>query len=147
VPTALQTITFGQAAAVLVPTLTIIGIAWGAIAKVGPILRRMSRTMDDLQGEPARPGVPARPGLMERMEAQEVATEAVSREVAAMRTEQAALSTQVGGLSRQVDAMVQPLAQLQPNHGSSLHDKINEIALETARAARDAATAAPALRP
>lgn len=44
----------------------LIFIAWLAY-KIAPALRKLSHLVDDLAGEPARPGVPARPGLMERM--------------------------------------------------------------------------------
>lgn len=36
-----------------------------------PKMRQLGHLIDDLAGEPARPGVPARPGLMERMKSVE----------------------------------------------------------------------------
>lgn len=44
-------------------TITGVATAW----KVAPILRRLSHLVDDLMGEPARPGVAARPGVVERL--------------------------------------------------------------------------------
>lgn len=40
----------------------------GLIKKVWPLLRRLGDFLDDVAGEPARPGVPARAGLMERVQ-------------------------------------------------------------------------------
>ena len=40
----------------------------GLIKKVWPLLRKMGDFLDDVAGEPARPGVPARAGLMERVQ-------------------------------------------------------------------------------
>ena len=110
----------------------------GAIATaLGFILRlvyRTARDLTDLRGEPARPGFPARPGVLERLSANEAATTATRSEVSATRQDLAALSTQVGGLSRQIgEGIIPAVAQLQPNHGTSLHDKITQIALDTAR--------------
>lgn len=42
-------------------------LAW----KLLPVARKFIHFLDDVAGEPARPGVPARPGLMERMESME----------------------------------------------------------------------------
>ncbi|MDI3330122.1 MAG: hypothetical protein QJR09_05215 [Micrococcus sp.] len=41
-------------------------VAWLAL-KLWPALRKFSRFVDDVAGEPARPGFPAVPGLMERV--------------------------------------------------------------------------------
>lgn len=40
----------------------------GLIKKVWPLLKKLSDFLDDVAGEPARPGVPARAGLMERVQ-------------------------------------------------------------------------------
>ena len=40
----------------------------GLIKKVWPLLRKLGDFLDDVAGEPARPGVPARAGLMERVQ-------------------------------------------------------------------------------
>lgn len=41
--------------------------AWALLARIGPLLRKAAHFIDDVAGEPARPGQPARPGLMERV--------------------------------------------------------------------------------
>ncbi len=114
-----------------------VAVVGGLFAALGYIIRivyRTARTIDDLRGEPARPGFPARPGILERMAASEAATTATTGEVAATRQDLAALAVQLGGLSRQIgEGIVPAVAQLQPNHGTSLHDKITQIALDTAR--------------
>jgi hypothetical protein len=38
-----------------------------AIKKMAPGIRRVVHLVDDLTGEPERPGVPGRPGVMERL--------------------------------------------------------------------------------
>ena len=43
-------------------------VVWGLIKKVWPLLRKLGDFLDDVAGEPARPGVPARAGLMERVQ-------------------------------------------------------------------------------
>ena len=43
-------------------------MVWGLIKKVWPLLRKLGDFLDDVAGEPARPGVPARAGLMERVQ-------------------------------------------------------------------------------
>lgn len=51
---------------------TVIGMLIGAVIwliKVfWPFVRKVSHFVDDVAGEPDRPGVPGRPGLMERVE-------------------------------------------------------------------------------
>lgn len=37
------------------------------VVKIWPLLRKLGHFLDDVAGEPARPGVEARPGLMERL--------------------------------------------------------------------------------
>ena len=45
-----------------------IALLAGVIKKVWPLLKKLSDFLDDVAGEPARPGVPARAGLMERVQ-------------------------------------------------------------------------------
>jgi len=45
----------------------LIGGAWAAVRRLAPVVRRVVHLVDDLAGEPARPGVEARPGVMERL--------------------------------------------------------------------------------
>lgn len=55
----------------LVAAVLLIMLAVWAVRKAAPVLRKLGHLVDDLVGEPARPGVPPRPGLMERMESVE----------------------------------------------------------------------------
>ena len=114
--------------------VAVLGALFAALGYIIRVVIRTARMIDDLRGEPGRPGVPARLGILERMAASEAATTATTGEVAATRQDLAALAVQLGGLSRQIgEAVVPAVAQLQPNHGSSLHDKIMQISLDTAR--------------
>lgn len=59
-------------------------VVWGAVwtvRKIAPVARKLGHLVDDLVGEPERPGVPARPGLMERMEAVETKAEIIRHEM------------------------------------------------------------------
>lgn len=47
---------------------TFIGVLAVAVWKVLPLLKKLGNFLDDVGGEPARPGVPARAGLMERVQ-------------------------------------------------------------------------------
>lgn len=64
------------AAAVVVALATLAG--W-LLAKAWPALRKFAWFVDDVTGEPARPGVPARPGISERL----AALEATQKELTA----------------------------------------------------------------
>lgn len=51
----------------LVTWLTVAGGIFVSLKWVIPLGRKVSHFIDDVAGEPERPGVPARPGLMERV--------------------------------------------------------------------------------
>lgn len=51
----------------LAPWLAAIAVIIWVGVKVWPYLRKLSHFIDDVAGEPARPGIPARQGLMERL--------------------------------------------------------------------------------
>lgn len=62
----------------------VLAVVWGAVwlvRKIAPVARKLGHLVDDLVGEPERPGVPARPGLMERMEAVEQKAEIIRHEM------------------------------------------------------------------
>ena len=40
--------------------------AWALLARIGPLLRKAAHFIDDVAGEPARPGQPARPGVFHK---------------------------------------------------------------------------------
>lgn len=65
----------------LVAVIVVVLLAVWAVRKVAPVLRKLGHLVDDLVGEPERPGVPARPGLMERMEAVEKKAEIIRHEM------------------------------------------------------------------
>lgn len=65
----------------LVAAVLLVMLAVWAVRKVAPVLRKLGHLVDDLVGEPARPGVAARPGLMERMTAVEDKTEIIRHEM------------------------------------------------------------------
>lgn len=114
--------------------VAVVGPLFAALGYIIRVVIRTARDLADLRGEPARPGFPARPGVLERLATSEATTTATRDEVTATRQDLAALAVQMGGLSRQIgEGIVPAVAQLQPNHGTSLHDKITQIALDTAR--------------
>lgn len=45
-----------------------IGAVWAAIRRIAPAIRKVVHLVDDLLGEPDRPGVPGRLGVMERLQ-------------------------------------------------------------------------------
>lgn len=45
-----------------------IGGLWALLRRAVPVLRKIGHLVDDLVGEPARPGHPARPGVMQRLQ-------------------------------------------------------------------------------
>lgn len=94
----------------LAPWLAAIAVLIWVGFKVFPWLRKLMHFIDDVTGEPARPGVVARPGLMERFATVEV-----------KQDEQGiALATQGAAL-----AVVQH--EVTTNHGSSLKDAVKKL--------------------
>ncbi|HEU5475703.1 MAG TPA: hypothetical protein VFV67_34110 [Actinophytocola sp.] len=62
--------------------VTALGVLWRSVGR--PVLRtakKASNFIDDVVGEPARPGVPARPGLMDRVQAVEKRLTAIEHEL------------------------------------------------------------------
>jgi hypothetical protein len=74
-------------------------VVWQAVRTVMKFVRKVTDTLDDIGGEPERPGVPARPGVMERLQA---------------------IEERLGGVESDT-------RQLQRNHGSHLADAIGRI--------------------
>lgn len=50
--------------AVIIFAVTVVG--W-IFSKIWPQIQKLSRFLDDVTGEPERPGIPSRPGIMERL--------------------------------------------------------------------------------
>ncbi|WP_370375524.1 hypothetical protein [Micromonospora sp. HM5-17] len=80
--------------------------------------RRIAHMVDDLTGEPARPGVPARPGLMERIGTIEGRLDGLDGRLDG-------LDARLGCLDGRLAAVEH---ELRPNSGSSLHDKVTRLA-------------------
>lgn len=66
-PPGLQDFLAGVTLLDLITWATVAAAAFAAVKWVIPLGRKVSHFIDDVAGEPARPGVPARPGLMERV--------------------------------------------------------------------------------
>lgn len=80
-------------------TITALTVLLAAGRKTFLFLHRVGHFLDDWQGEPERPGVPRRPGVME----------------------------QLGDHSQRLKVVEDRSAQLTPNGGNHLLDKVNEI--------------------
>ena len=104
----LETISIGQA----ITWALMLATVWGFVAKVWPILRDLVHSLDDLRGEPARPGVPRTPGIIERLTDVEQAVR-----------DQGATINQIN-------------YHVKPNHGNSAYDaltrKVDDVAAQGA---------------
>ena len=99
-----------------------------ALALKMPRARQIGHILDDIAGEAARPGVAARPGLMERVQSVEIhANEA--------RAAAEANAAATRAISAQLVIVVNAVAQLQPNAGSTMFDAIRRVEADTAAAA------------
>lgn len=78
--------------------------------KVFPFLRKINHFIDDVAGEPARPGVDARPGLMERLS------------VVEEKQDEQSIS-----LAKQSAALAVVQHEVTTNHGSSLKDAVKKL--------------------
>lgn len=58
-----------------------LGALWWLMTRAWRGLRGIGHLVDDLRGEPARPGVPARPGIMDRLASLEADVSRVRSEV------------------------------------------------------------------
>lgn len=83
--------------------LACIGAVFAAFKWVIPFARKIIHFVDDVAGEPARPGIPARPGLMER------------------------LSTVEAKQDEQTAALEVVRHEVTTNHGSSLKDSVKRL--------------------
>jgi hypothetical protein len=104
----------------LADVLTWAGVAgaiFAAFKWVIPFARKVSHFIDDVAGEPERPGVPARPGLMERVTTIETTQEEQSVVLAAVERKQAEHSDTLATVSHEVTT----------NHGSSLKDSTKRL--------------------
>ncbi len=94
----------------------IFALAWLAW-KVWPVARKLSHFVDDVAGEPARPGFPARPGLMERLQTVESKQDSLTAAVAVVQHEVttnhgSSLKDSVKRLEARVDLIERPVVEL-----------------------------------
>ena len=115
-----------------VPDLTVItavasaavGAAGWAVKKAWPVVRKLVTFVNDVTGEPARPGFDGRPGLMERVQRIEESSAEkakaigdLAQEVHKARAQQLEISTDMAAVK----------AELTLNGGSSVKDAIVQI--------------------
>src|SRR5262245_60622699 len=102
---------FGAGLLAAAAVLTAIGVIGRAVVVGVRFFRKFSQFLDDLIGEPARPGFPeGRPGLFDRLASIEAKQAAVVATLAALEARTAAVE-----------------AQLHPNGGDSLRDRIDRL--------------------
>lgn len=94
----------------------ILALAWLAW-KVWPVARKISHFIDDVAGEPSRPGFDARPGLMERMQIFEEKQDELTAAVAVVQHEVttnhgSSLKDSVKRLEARVDKIAPPIVEL-----------------------------------
>lgn len=94
---------------VLGGVLGALGLLWRLARRIWPVLRKLTHFVDDLVGEPDRPGVPGRPGVMARL---------------------AAIEAHGQQTDRRLDGIEH---ELKPNSGRSLHDQVTKAAAGVAR--------------
>lgn len=96
-------------AAAAVTAATVLGVA---ARRVLLFARRIGHFLDDVSGEPARPGVPARAGLMERVGAIETRLGTVEHEV--QTNDGGSLKDSARRTERAVDRLRDQVNQLNP---------------------------------
>lgn len=94
----------------------ILALAWLAW-KVWPVARKISHFIDDVAGEPARPGFDARPGLMERLATVEGKQDDQTARLQSVEQKQDDLNGRVAVVQHEVTT----------NHGSSLKDSVKRL--------------------
>lgn len=102
-PVELQDFLAGVTLLDLVTWATVLAAIFAAVKWVVPFARKVSHFIDDVAGEPARPGVPARPGLMERVTSIEATQVTHGKSIEVVRHE------------------------LFPNSGKSMRDQTNRM--------------------
>ncbi len=95
------------AAGTTVVILAAVGAIWRAVSWLHGRMRKIFRLVDDLAGEPPRPGFDGRPGLLERVATIEDLQRAHGKRLAAVE------------------------AELTQNHGGSLRDQVDAVARAT----------------
>ena len=99
------------------PYLFILATIGFLIWKLWHPMRKLFHFIDDVAGEPARPGHPARPGMMERIGALESEVKTISEKVTENTDSISTIKEQVGQVKHEVTT----------NHGSSLKDAVKFV--------------------
>jgi len=107
--------------AAIVATLGALG---AAVAKVWPVVRRLARFLDDVHGEPARPGQLARPGWGERLTRIEDGQDDTRRRLERVESGQIATLARVVRLESTTERV---RAQTENSHTTNLRDDLDKI--------------------
>lgn len=91
--------------------IVLAGLAGWLLVKAWPALRKFAWFVDDMTGEPARPGVKARPGMSERMATLEAGMAEMAKHMASVRhhvqnDHETNLRDDVDGIRDQLDGHV-----------------------------------------
>lgn len=100
------------------------GALTGLTVKVWPVVRRLGRFLDDVQGEPARPGAPARPGWGERLSAIEARQGATVERLDNLETSQLKVITRLESVESTTERV---RAQTENSHTTNLRDDLDHV--------------------
>lgn len=102
------------------------------VGKAWPVARRLARFLDDVQGEPERPGVPARPGWGERLagiEGNQTTLKTEQREaLIRLKRVETSQGDVVTRLERVEDVTERVRAQTENSHATNLRDDLDAVA-------------------
>lgn len=106
------------------PWLAAIGVLVWVGFKVAPFVLKLVHFIDDVAGEPARPGVDARPGLMERLQMVEEKQDDLTASVKVVQHE---VTTNHGSSLK--DSMKRQEGRVDAIEGklSDLHERVNDL--------------------
>lgn len=102
-----------------------LGALGAAMAKVWPVVRRLARFLDDVHGEPARPGVPARAGWSERLGRIEAGQDDTRHRLERVESGQLATLDRVVRLECTTERV---RAQTENSHTTNLRDDLDAVA-------------------
>lgn len=106
------------------PYLFILALAGFLIWKLWNPMRKLFHFIDDVAGEPARPGHPERPGMMERIGALEQGWKSIESKVDELGT---TVTSNTGDIATIKEQVGQVRHEVTTNHGSSLKDAVKFI--------------------
>lgn len=101
-----------------------LGALGAAVAKVWPVVRRLARFLDDVHGEPARPGQAARPGWGERLTRIEDGQDDTRRRLERVESGQIATLARVVRVESTTERV---RAQTENSHSTNLRDDLDKI--------------------